>query len=81
MLLKTEKVKRDERKEQKNAKPRKLPEQDKVTYVKEKVSDQQIHIFTHIAKERNKKMSKKHNLKVREGKTQERKVRQMSENT
>ena len=79
MLLITEGAskRRDERKEQKSAKPRKATEQVKVTYVKEKDTNQQIHIVTYIAKERDKKMSKKHNLKVREGKIQEREARQM----
>lgn len=38
------------------------------TDVKEKDIDQQIHILTHIAKKRDKKMSKNHNLKMRKGK-------------
>lgn len=43
-----------------------------VTYTK-----QQIHIVTNSKKTRDKKINKRHNLKVREGKISERQVRQM----
>lgn len=55
---------------------RKAPEQVKVTYLKKKDTEQKIHIVIYIAKERDKKMSKKDNLKVGERKTWERESRQ-----
>lgn len=55
---------------------RKAPEQVKVTYLKKKDTEQKIHIVIYIAKERDKKMSKKDNLKVGERKTRERESRQ-----